>query len=155
MDLVQGLPRTGLGNDSILFVVVDRFSKMAHVILCKKTSDAIHIAYQFLKRLSGCMAKTMTSDRPVFGSLLDNLMEKVRNYTRVPQCIPPTNRWSNGSREPLFGKLVEEYCRGKDNHSVLGDLAIPQAEFAYNSSRNRSTKKSPFQVVYGRSPTVC
>lgn len=96
--------------------------------------------------------KTMTSDRPVFGSLLENLMEKGRNYTRVPQCIPPTNRWSNGSREPLFGKLVEEYCRGKDNHSVLGDLAIPQAEFAYNSSINRSTRKSPFQVVYGRSP---
>lgn len=41
-------------------------------------------------------------------------MEKVRNYTRVPQCIPPTNRWSNGSCKPLFGKWVEEYCRGKE-----------------------------------------
>ena len=153
MDLVQGLPRTELGNDSI-FVVVDRFSKMAHFIPCRKTADATHIAYQFLKevvRLHG-VPKTMTSDRPVFGSLLENLMEEVRNYTRVPQCIPPTNRWSNGSREPLFGKWVEEYCRGKDNHSVLGDPAIPQAEFAYNSSINRSTGKSPFQVVYGRSP---
>lgn len=79
-------------------------------------------------------------------------MEELRNYTRVQQCIPPKSMGSNGSREPLFGKLVEEYCRGKDNHSVLGDLAIPQAEFAYNSSINRSTGKSPFQVVYGRSP---
>lgn len=51
---MQGLPKTGLGNDSI-FLVVDRFSEMYHVIPCKKISDAIHIAYRFLKRLLGCM----------------------------------------------------------------------------------------------------
>ena len=33
------------------------------------------------------------------------------------------------------------------------DLAFPQAKFAHNSSVNRSTGKSPFQVVYGRNPT--
>ena len=31
-------------------------------------------------------------------------------------------------------------------------MILPQAEFTYNNSVNRSTSKSPFQIVYGSSP---
>jgi hypothetical protein len=95
IDIVLGLLRTKKGRDSI-FVVVDRFSKMAHSIPCHKIDDArsiVELFFHEIIRLHGVPHRIVSNRDAMFlshfrRSLWNKLGTKVLYSTT---CHPQTD----------------------------------------------------------------
>uniref|UniRef100_A0A2N9F6N0 Reverse transcriptase n=1 Tax=Fagus sylvatica TaxID=28930 RepID=A0A2N9F6N0_FAGSY len=152
MDFVMGLPPTLRRSDSIM-VVVDRFSKMAHFVACKKVHDASSIAGLYFKdiyKLHG-LPSSIVSDRDskFLAHFWRTLWKKLGTNLNYSTSFHPQTDGQTEVVNRSLGSLLR--CLIKENPREW-EAILPLAEFAFNASINRTTQSSPFEVVYGLQP---
>ena len=155
MDFITGLPdsRAYGGTYNSILVIVDKFSKMAHYIPCVDTMTAGELAEVFIKeiiRYHGIPLAIISDRGALFTSRLwANLMYAFRIERKLSTAFHPQ---TDGQTERQ-NSVLEQYLRSYINWEQ-DDWAslLPLAEFAYNSAEQASTKKAPFEVVYGSLP---
>jgi hypothetical protein len=80
---------------------------------------------------------------------LEDLVEEVGDKFSFSSTYHPQTDGQTEVVNQSLGNLLRSLVT---EHNSQWDQILPQAEFAYNDSPNRSTGKSPFQIVYGMHP---
>jgi hypothetical protein len=154
IDFMTDLPTTQRGND-MLMVVVDRFSKMAHLTPCKKTCTSEQVARLIVRdvfRLHG-VPKSVVSDRdPRFTSDMWKAFWKQLGTTLSMSTADHPQ--TDGQTEVVNRSINWMFRTVLESPGPAWDELVPLLEFAHNSMAVRTTGTSPFEVVYGRAPTL-
>ena len=154
IDFLCGLPESK--KFTVIMVVVDRFSKMIHLIPFKEIPSAEESAKAFLKnifKLHGLPVDIYTDRGSQFTSALwIEIMEKLR----VKPRIATTDHHETVGQVERCNSFIEQYLRCYSRTFFHDDWSewLHLAEFVYNNTVHESTKQTPFFINYGFHPPM-
>lgn len=150
MDFIDGLlPSKGY---TVIFVVVDRFTKYSHFMALTHPYTTKTVALVFLQtvfKLHG-LPNTIVSDRDPMST--SNFWRELFRMQRTQLNYSTTYHPQTDGQIEAINKCIKCYLR-----CVIGDKPkkwmqyLPLAEWSYNTNQHMSTKLSHFEVVYGYS----
>jgi reverse transcriptase-like protein/integrase-like protein/chromodomain-containing protein/aspartyl protease len=151
IDFITDLPLSE--GMTVIFTVVDRFTKMAHFIPMPKIPDADETARVFIKeivRLHGLPLEIISDRGTQFTS---RFWKRFLEILNIKSCLSTAYHPQTNGQTERTNQTLEQYLRcycsyNQDDWMPL----LPLAEFAYNNTCNASTKLTPFYANQGCHP---
>jgi transposase InsO family protein len=150
MDFITDLPESE--NCTTIWVVVDRFTKMAHFIPLKEKT-ATYVARQFVTHIwkAHGLPDNILSDRDT--AFTSKFWKEVTAFLGIQQRMSTAFHSQTDGQTERINQVLEAYLREYCNYEQndWGEL-LPLAEYAYNNSFASVTGLSPFYANYGFHP---
>jgi transposase InsO family protein len=150
MDFITDLPQSE--GCSTIWVVIDRFTKMAHFVPLKEKT-ATHVARQFVNHIwkSHGLPDDIVSDRDT--AFTSKFWKEVMTFLGVTQRMSTAFHPQTDGQTERVNQVLEAYLREYCNYEQNDwSELLPLAEFAYNNSFSTATGLSPFYANYGFHP---
>ena len=156
VDFVVDLPIAAEGEDAIM-TVVDRATKMVHLIPCRKTTtagEAARLFWQHVVKLHGVPQAIHTDRGAQFvGRWWREIWSLMGTKLKYGTAYHPQSQGQVERMNAVVSQTLR--CLMSD----VTDLAkwieyLPTVEMAVNSLPNRSTGYSPYYLMYGHHPVL-
>lgn len=148
MDFIEGLPMSF--GKKVIFVVVDRLTKYAHLIPLKHPYAALTVAKHFMDevyRLHGLPEK-IVSDRDA--TFFSDFWKSIFNSMGVDLLFSSAYHPQTDGQTEVVNRCLKTYlrCMTSDN-PCSWSLWLSLAEWWYNTNHHTAIGKSPFEALYG------
>lgn len=158
IDFITGLPPTRTRNGvevNSIFVIVDRFTKMAHFFAVEATITSQDLAALFHDEIEckrGGAPDGVVSDRgPIFTSQFwSDLCYISQTKRRLATAFHPQTDGQTERTNQTLEHYLRVFC---DDEQVNWPNLLPSAHFACNPVENATTKTTPFEGLMGFTPS--
>ena len=151
MDFVEGLPKSN--NKDVILVIVDRFTKYAHLLTLSHTftvQDVITIFMENIFRLHGLPTVIVSDSDRIFTS---NLWQALFKSLGVNLHLSTAYHPETDGQTKRANQCLENYWRCMCfTQPKKWYYYISLAEWWYNTSYHTSLNITPFQALYGFPP---
>jgi len=151
MDLIEGLPNSY--GKRIIFVVVDRLSKVAHFMALQHPYTATYVVQCFMDnifKLHGFPTSITSDNDPIFVS---RFWKEFMEYLGVQVQLSTAYHPQTDGQTKVVNRCIETYlrCMCSDDPKQWSKW-LPLAEWWYNTTYHSTIKASPYEIVYGQLP---
>jgi hypothetical protein len=155
MDFVTDLPESTASAYTGILVIVDRLTKMAIYLPCRKDIDSPELAGKLFEQVicKRGVPDNITTDRGT--QFTSPFWNRVCSHMSINHRLSTAFHPQTDGQKERQNQTMEQYLRAFCNYEQDNWVELlPFAEFAYNNSVHASTRMTPFWAVYHRHPEM-